>query len=237
MNALLCSRNPGVPQCASYREFASGDVRIARAADAAHSELWAVCWPAPHFCIRLEVPPDDQNDTDDNHGKPNHQFDGPHTEPERRQEDDHESQKGQQTEQKVPDAGSVPHAVKRKPSAWPLTEHPQPPFRTLAQLRPSAACRRRPRYRTCRCADGSADQAAPLVVDNEGMSARVEFWVLVVLLVAGCVLLIGEVSDGDWVPTGVWALAVSLVGVALVRHCRCPRTPTCRDERVDGEPA
>jgi len=49
------------------------------------------------------------------------------------------------------------------------------------------------------------------------MTARVEFWLLLVLLVAACVLFVGEAINGLWVRTGVWALAVSLVATALVR--------------------
>jgi hypothetical protein len=50
------------------------------------------------------------------------------------------------------------------------------------------------------------------------MSPRVEFWALVVMLVVGFVILIGEVIDQDWVRTVLWALTVSWTGAALLRR-------------------
>ncbi|GAB3774324.1 hypothetical protein GCM10027600_36690 [Nocardioides ginsengisegetis] len=66
---------------------------------------------------RGAVPPDDQEHTDDNHGQPYEQFDRANAETtQRRQENDHEGQEGQQTQEKVPYARSIQHGVKPRTS-------------------------------------------------------------------------------------------------------------------------
>ena len=53
-----------------------------------------------------------------------------------------------------------------------------------------------------------------------GVTETVERWAMVVLLVAGCVLLVGAVLERDWLRTAAWTTAVAVVGGALWRRRR-----------------